>query len=355
VSPAYELLAGPGSTARLYEDPSSLLEYVTDEDRAMLGKAIIEGAARGWSNPTLPTFRVYGADDDLHWISARVFPVRHANGAIYRVAGIAEDISERVKAEEEHLALQRQVLEARAAESLGVLAGGIAHDFNNLLMGVLGNLELVALDLPPDSPVLPPLDSAASAAQRAAELSGQMLQYSGKSILSPTQLELSAFVRENTGILQAVLSPGSILVTETAPDLPRISADAGQILRALVNLVTNAAEALSDGHGTVTISTGVKDCDAAYLCQSRLLERPNPGRYVWVQVTDTGRGMDMATQTRLFDPFFTTKFTGRGLGMPTVMGTVRAHGGAVLVDSTLGLGTTVRILLPAAAPEAELA
>jgi CheY-like chemotaxis protein len=136
-----------------------------------------------------------------------------------------------------------------------------------------------------------------------------------------------------------------------------IEADTGQVQQVIMNLITNASEAISDGPGEISISTALGEQDADYLSRSRTIEKPLPGLYAWLEVADTGRGMDEATLQRLFDPFFTTKFTGRGLGMSAVLGIVRGHRGAIMVESVEGRGTTIRVLFPvleagAAQPEA---
>ncbi|MEI6634704.1 MAG: PAS domain S-box protein [Chlamydiota bacterium] len=257
------------------------------------------------------------------------------------------DITERNRAEEKVLEMERRLLRAQKIESLGVLAGGIAHDFNNLLTAILGNLDLALCDLSPVSPARTSVGEAIHATRRAEVLTRQMLAYSGKGRFIIADLDLSELVEENAHLLKAVLSKSTTLNLYLGRELPPISADAGQIQQVVMNLVTNASESLGEQAGIVALSTGVLDCDdEAYLIRSRIEKKPAPGRYVFLDVTDTGCGMDEETKGRLFDPFFTTKFTGRGLGMSAVLGIVRGHEGAIMVESEVGKGTTVRVLFP---------
>jgi CheY-like chemotaxis protein len=227
-----------------------------------------------------------------------------------------------------------------------VLAGGIAHDFNNLLTAILGNLDLALYDLSPVSPARTSVGEAIHAAKRAADLTRQMLAYSGKGHFIVTDIDLSELVDENAHLLKASLPKITTLNFHMSEDLPPISADAGQIQQVVMNLITNASESLGDKSGIVALSTGVMDCEEEYMRRSRLEGKISSGRFVFLEVSDTGCGMDEETQRRLFDPFFTTKSTGRGLGMSALLGIVRGHKGAIMVESEVGRGTTIRVLFP---------
>ncbi len=266
--------------------------------------------------------------------------------------GMVHDITERKRAEEERLFLERRVQHAQKLESLGVLAGGIAHDFNNLLTGILGGADLVLLDLPPEATVREQVEDIRQSALHAADLTKQMLAYSGKGSFIVEALDLGRLVREIAHLLEATLSKGVVLETQFAPDLPAIEADAAQMKQVIMNLIINAGEAIGTRNGTVTVSTGVVAVDAAYLAERDLTDDLAPGDVVYLEVADTGTGMDAETVARMFDPFFTTKFQGRGLGLAAVQGIVRGHHGALTVDSEPGRGTTFTMLLPAAAPAA---
>ena len=272
-------------------------------------------------------------------------PVKVSDGvAVVRMA--VSDISERKRAEQERLEMERRLLHAQKLESLGVLAGGIAHDFNNLLTAITGNLALALAHLSPASAARERMEEAVRATKRAAELTRQLLAYSGRGRFVLEALDLSEAVEENAHMLRAAI-PGTVTLTlHLGKALPVIAADAAQIQQIVMNLITNAAEAIGGRAGVVTLSTGVQTFDVAYLSRGRVADAPAPGRFVWLEVTDTGTGMDTATQQRLFDPFFTTKFTGRGLGMSAVLGIVKGHGGTLIVDSRPGKGTAIRVLFP---------
>ena len=258
-----------------------------------------------------------------------------------------EDITERTRAEGERLGLERQLLHAQKLESLGVLAGGVAHDFNNLLMAMLGNMDLALARLPADAPAVANLNQAMAAARMAAGLTNRMLAYSGRGAFVVETMDLNDVIGENAAMLRAAIAKTATLGVQLRRELPPVIADAAQVQQVVMNLITNASEALGDRAGSVTLSTGVQDCDERYLRRSSLEEKPAPGRFVWLEVADTGCGMSGETVLRLFDPFFTTKFAGRGLGMSAVLGIVRGHRGAIVVDTSPGVGTTIRVLFPA--------
>ncbi|MCU0293971.1 MAG: PAS domain-containing protein [Thermoanaerobaculaceae bacterium] len=252
----------------------------------------------------------------------------------------------RVKAEAALRASQWQLQQSQKLESLGVLAGGIAHDFNNLLMGVLGNADLVILDLDRDSAVRGRVEDIRTAAIRLAELTNQMLAYAGKGTFREEPVDLSALVEEILRLVSASISKKVILHAELAPDLPVIPADPSQLRQVVVNLVTNAAEAIDDGEGSVWIRSGTIDVDPRTLPNTLVDRDVPPGQFVFLEVADTGAGLDDAIRTKIFDPFFTTKVTGRGLGLASVLGLVRSHRGAIQVESEPGRGSTFRTFFP---------
>jgi len=265
------------------------------------------------------------------------------------VLGVSIDITDRKAAEE---ALRRAAKE----ESLTVLAGGVAHDFNNLLAAILGHASLALKHLPAGSPARRHVEKAAGAVERAADLTRQMLAYSGRGhfVILPT--DVNALVRENLPLF-AVAVPKSVrLEALLDPEPSLVDADVGQIQQVLMNLVINAAEAIGERGGTVTVATGVRDVTAFDQPLWRASGQPLvPGPYVSLEVRDDGPGMDVDTVDRIFEPFFTTKFTGRGLGLAAVLGVVRGHHGALSVESAPGRGTVFRILFaPSAHPASAL-
>jgi PAS domain S-box-containing protein len=268
-----------------------------------------------------------------------------------KILVFCKDLTEIKKAQEEQSRLEAQMQEVQKLESLGVLAGGIAHDFNNLLMAILGNADLALLSLSPASPARPNVEEIARASQRAADLCRQMLAYSGKGRFLVGRYDLTEVVREMTQMLTVSVSKKVSLQYSFAADLPAVEVDATQMRQVIMNLITNASESLGDESGVISVATGVMDCDRAFLAESHLDDRLPEGRYVYLEVADTGCGMSEETRRRIFDPFFTTKFTGRGLGLAAVLGILRGHRGAIKVKSQPGRGTTFTLLLPAVAWE----
>jgi two-component system cell cycle sensor histidine kinase/response regulator CckA len=271
------------------------------------------------------------------------------------VLALIHDLTERRRADEERRELEAQVQHTQKLESLGVLAGGIAHDFNNLLMSMLGNADLALLDLPVASPARDRISDIESTARRAADLCRQMLAYSGKGRFVIELLDLAKVITEISRMLEVSISKRAVLRLNFADNLPMVRADATQVRQVIMNLITNASEALGEKNGVISISTGAMDCDRAYLRETFLDEGLAEGRYVYLEVADTGCGMDEETRKKIFEPFFTTKFTGRGLGMAAVLGIVRGHRGAIKVYSEPKRGTTVKVLLPAAPAAADVA
>jgi PAS domain S-box-containing protein len=257
------------------------------------------------------------------------------------------DVTDRKRAEEQRMQMERQIQQTQKLESLGVLAGGIAHDFNNILMAVLGHADLALSELPPLSPARESIREIEQASRRAAELCRQMLAYSGRGKFVIETIHLRDLIEEMLHLLKTTLSKKVLLNLNLEKTLPPMRGDATQIRQVLLNLVLNASEAIGERSGVITISTGAMDCSHEYLAETYLDEELSEGLYLWLEVSDTGCGMDKETQGRLFEPFFTTKFTGRGLGMAAVLGIVRGHKGAMKVYSELGRGTTFKILFPA--------
>jgi two-component system cell cycle sensor histidine kinase/response regulator CckA len=266
-------------------------------------------------------------------------------GELYSVS-FAKDISERVHAEQERRRLEAQMLQAQKLESLGVLAGGIAHDFNNLLMAIIGNLDLAILDLSPTASERALLQDADQAARHAADLCRQLLVYAGKGASHVEPVELGTLLREQARMLEVSASKSARLVMSLAPNLPKIPADVSQLRQVMMNLILNASDAIGDAPGVITLATTVMDCDQEYLDNAGIVEPLKPGRYVCVEVTDTGCGMTEDIRQKIFDPFFSTKTASRGLGLAAVRGIVHNHGGGIRVYSELGKGTTFKLLFP---------
>ncbi len=270
-----------------------------------------------------------------------------SDGKPLRMIGTNTDLTERKTVEQERRTLELQMQQTQKLESLGVLAGGIAHDFNNILMAIIGNADLALMRINKESPAVENLHRIEQAAVRAADLAKQMLAYSGKGKFVIENIDLNILLEEMLHMLEVSISKKAVLRLNPYSPLPTVEADATQMRQIVMNLVINASEAIGDKSGVIAITTGCMDCDRNYLNDVWLDENISEGLYVYLEIADTGCGMDKATMAKLFDPFFTTKFTGRGLGMAAVLGIVRGHKGAIKVYSEPKRGTTFKILLPA--------
>ncbi len=292
-------------------------------------------------------YRITRRDKQVRWVEERGIAICCKDGLLDRLAGHIVDITQMRMAEEDRQGLERSALQAQKLESLGVLAGGIAHDFNNLLMVMMGNLEMALDDIPEGAESRRFLQRAEQAARHAALLTRQMLSYAGKNRVAFQRVDLNAIIEEMDHLLRSAIPKNVEISKELRRPLPMISADPAQLQQVVMNLMTNAAESIGDKPGAVRLSTGIQDCSCEYLAQSRLEPVPPPGAYVFFMLADTGCGMSKATQRRVFEPFFSTKFAGRGLGMASLMGVVKAHGGAIIMHSDEGQGATFKILFPA--------
>ena len=291
-------------------------------------------------------YRIVKPDGETRHVYDRTVVVRDAGGGIVHYDGYILDVTDAKLAAEQRRRLEVQFHHAQKLESLGVLAGGIAHDFNNLLMSVLGHASLAEADVPESSAAHGHLKQIELAARRASELTNQMLAYSGRGRFVVGPVDLSALVSEMARLLETVISKNATIELELAADLPAIEADATQLRQVVMNLITNASDALEERADRITVRTGfVAGAGAGHglAFGETLAGKP----CVFLEVRDPGCGMDEATQKRIFDPFFTTKATGRGLGLAAVLGIVRGHGGSIRVDSARGRGTTVEVRFPA--------
>jgi two-component system cell cycle sensor histidine kinase/response regulator CckA len=267
-------------------------------------------------------------------------------GSFCGAVAVVRDITEKKKLEDEQRRLQDQLRQTQKLESLGLLAGGVAHDFNNLLMGILGNAELAGGSIGGSSAAIGHIRQIEIAARKAADLCRQMLAYSGRGRTLSETVDLNMLIREMAELLKVSIPDGVTLRFDLSDDLLPILGDPSQLSQVVMNLITNAAEAISNGPGTITLLTRSMYCDREYLRGSYVDDELPPGIYVYLEVSDTGCGMEEATLNRIFDPFFTTKFTGRGLGLAAVLGIVRGHRGAIRVYSEPGAGTTFKIIIP---------
>ncbi len=314
-----------------------LQEFVAPEDHALIAAKFAQRRAGVHERYE---HRYLRKDGSRVTVQVSVSPLLDDGGVFAGALAMVHDVTELRR-------LEARILHAQKLESLGVLAGGIAHDFNNLLVGILGNVGLARSELAQGSPAQRLLQDAQLAAMRASDLTAQMLAYAGKGRFVVQPLDLNQMIAETAHLLMAVISKKARLHTEFAADLPATLADATQIRQVVMNLITNASDALGDQPGTISLRTGVVDADSTMLAAMYGDERLAPGRYVLLCVSDTGCGFDAETQARLFDPFFTTKFTGRGLGLAAVLGILRGHHGAIAVEGAPQQGARFTVLLPA--------
>ncbi len=266
-------------------------------------------------------------------------------GRLCQILGAVQDITSIKEAEEAQTQAETKVQQAQKLESLGVLAGGIAHDFNNLLAGILGNADLAMMDLEPDAPSAQSIREIQIAARRAADLARQMLAFAGRGRLVIRRLDLNALIESMADLLRTKGGAGEVQYA-LDPTVAPVEADASQLHQLVLNLAVNAVESLGDDHGVIRLSTGTVECDRSFLNETYPETNREEGYYSFIEVSDTGTGMDESTLARIFDPFFTTKFTGRGLGLAAVMGIVRGHCAAIKVDSEPGKGSTFTVLFP---------
>ena len=280
------------------------------------------------------------------WLDVRSYPILNQNGEIDKVIEHLRDITRIKESESHNRKLEEQIRVTQKLESMGVLAGGIAHDFNNILMAILGNADLAILEAEDAEPISGYLRDIVDSSRRAADLAGQMLDYSGRRESSKIPVNINRIIHETGHMLSASVSRKTSLEFRLFEPLPTVLGDPTQLRQVIMNLITNASEALNDRTGTVLISTSVKMCSKKDLSGAYIFDDLSEGEYVTLSVTDSGTGMAPDTITRVFDPFFTTKFTGRGLGLAAVLGVVRSHLGTVFVDSQPGLGSVFTVYLP---------
>src|SRR5512133_84009 len=339
VSPNIQAILGY-SADDLVSGRVSYNSLVHPDDVEAIHKAAAEFKALGL-NHYEQQYRLRTANGEYRWFyDFSVAGASHGGDPGYHL-GYLLDLTDRRRAEE-------ALRQTQKLESLGVLAGGIAHDFNNLLTVVLGNLNLAQLKLEDTSQARPYLANMEAAILRATELTKQMLAYSGRGHFQVRPHDLNAVVRDLTHLLEVSISKKVRLHLELEPDLPAIQADAAQFQQVVMNLVTNASDAIGDQEGAIHITTSAPELDASALRNEFRLEAPRVGRHVVLEVEDTGCGMTPEVMERIFDPFFTTKATGRGLGLSAMLGILRGHGAGLNIHSQVGRGTRFRLCFPAA-------
>ncbi len=297
-------------------------------------------------NYTIDVQRVVDSGGKERFFQIHKFRISKGESGNDMLGGIGLDITDQLIAEKARAKLEAQIQHTQKLESLGVLAGGIAHDFNNILMAILGYADLALLDTAPGSPAVSSLHEIEKATRNAADLTKQMLAYSGKGTFQIIKLDLNEIILEMTHLLNISISKNAVIKYNLYDGLPSIEADPSQIRQIVMNLVTNASDAMDKTSGVISITTNNMECDSEYLSTTFMNDQLPDGKYVYLEVSDTGSGMDEETLMKIFDPFFTTKSTGRGLGLSAVLGIIRGHRGTVKVYSEPGKGTSFKILIP---------
>ena len=343
VSPAFERIWGR-PVEELYAHPEQWNTFILPEDRERVERAFAT-LTTGESGVDLD-YRIVRPDGEIRSVHVRGFQVRDAAGALIRHVGIVTDITERKR-------LESQLFQSQKLETVGKLAGGVAHEFNSILTTIIGQSDLLLLELPAGSPMFQSATVISQAATRAATLTRQLLAYGRKQMLRPERLDLNAVLVRMDAAVRHVMGRGTEVRLIPADGLHAVKADAGQVEQVIMNMAMNACDAMPRG-GTLTLSTADVTLDPEYV--SRVPEL-KAGAYVMLAIADTGAGMGPAVTSHLFEPFFTTKGVGQGtgLGLSTCYGIVRQSGGHISVESEPGQGTTFRIYLPRAEPQAEAA
>jgi two-component system NtrC family sensor kinase len=274
---------------------------------------------------------------ELYWEYGTISPVRNARGVITNFMAIKEDVSERRK-------LEDQLRQSQKLEGIGQLAGGVAHDFNNILTAIIGYAHLALLKMSDDDPLRHYLHQILESSEKATVLTQSLLAFSRKQTVHLTSIDLNKLIRDFQKFLQRILQEDIELRTMCIDSALPVMVDRGQIEQILMNLVTNARDAMPKG-GSLTIETGLLEWDEEFV---KFHGYGEPGKYAIISATDTGIGMDEKTSEKIFEPFFTTKEQGKGtgLGLAMVYGIVKKHNGHINVYSELGKGTTFKIFLP---------
>ncbi len=286
-------------------------------------------------------------DANKKYLITSKYPIKDQNKNIIAVLGLYNDITQIKQMELKQLETQKRTLQTQRLESMGLLAGGVAHDFNNYLLSIIGNLDMIMSDNHPNQKLIEQLNEIKNQTQELTKLTKQLLAFSGKGKFTLNSINLNDVISEISQLIRASVPKKIQLNYQLEKNLLLIEGDHGQIQQMLINLITNAIEAIGDANGTITIATGIRTIDSDYINKNKIGNMIDPGIYVYIEITDTGEGIPPEIQERMFEPFFSTKEVGRGLGLSAVMGIVKGHNGTINVYSEPKKGSTIKCLFPA--------
>jgi two-component system cell cycle sensor histidine kinase/response regulator CckA len=317
------------------------LELIHPGDRKHVFE-VMGSAMAGKQQEFVVDYRIVRPDGTERFVALTGKTVLEGSGAVGGIRGTTQDITDRKQAEAEREAMQAQLVQSKKVEAVGQLAGGVAHNFNNLLTGILGYIDIARMDIAPTNPAASSLETARTAAVKAAGIARQLLSFGRNAVLLPTVQNANAALESALDLVCSSL-PGSIeVVRSLSPDSWDVLVDSSQLTQVLLELANNAREAMED-KGTITVCIGNVTLDDTYVAT---VPFARTGEFVAISVADTGPGIDPAMLGRLFEPFATTKLFGRGLGLATVFGALKQAGGWVDAHSEPGAGTKIDLYLP---------
>ena len=288
--------------------------------------------------------------NDVRWVRGRMAAESLGREGEVMLYATGREVTAEKRAQQEITLMRDRVREGQRLESLGALARGVAHDFNNLLNVILGNAAIISEDVVAGSPLRARAERIQRSARYAADIASQMLTYSGTASVTPEPIDLTALVSEMSELIESGVGERLDLELKIDGELPRILGDRAQLRQVILNLITNASEAMGESGGRLSLHTGSTRIDDRPIAGLRPGTEIDPGDYVYLEVADSGPGLDAETQARVFDPFFSTKLSGRGLGLAVVHGIVRAHNAAIALTSAPGQGTRFRVFFPVLSP-----
>ena len=346
--PRFQLLIEQNIDGMVIVGPDGKIRFVNPAAETLYGQTWVDLIGSGFGFPLVEgettEIEIIPPGGDPVQVEMRIVEIDWEDEQAYLAS--LRDITFRKLAEEERKREEIQMQQVQKLESLGVLAGGIAHDFNNLLMTIVAHAGLAAKKLPAGTQSRDHLLKIEQAALRGGELANQMLTYAGQGKPIIHAINLSKLVEEMGHLLAVSISKRVSLFYDFAPSLPLVSVDPAQMRQVVMNLIINASEAIGDRVGTITLRTGKMFVTEDYLSECHVRGECTNEECVYLEVADTGVGVEPDVIEKIFDPFFTTKFTGRGLGLAALLGIVRLHGGTIKVSSQVGEGTAFRIIVP---------